>query len=123
MDREIKRGDMYYANLDPVLGSEQGGTRPVLILQNNVGNRFSHTTIIAAAITSKTEKPYLPTHIHLKGVPGLDRDSLLLLEQIRTIDTIRLHGYIGTLSKNRMKKINRALRISLGLQPVPRTKE
>lgn len=123
MDREIKRGDMYYANLDPVLGSEQGGTRPVLILQNNVGNRFSHTTIIAAAITSKTEKPYMPTHITLKGVPGLDRDSLLLLEQIRTIDTLRLHGYIGTLSKNRMKKINRALRISLGLQPVPRTKE
>lgn len=123
MEREIKRGDLYYANLDPVIGSEQGGTRPVLILQNNVGNRFSHTTIIAAAITSKTEKPPLPTHIELKGVPGLERDSLLLLEQIRTIDTIRLHGYIGTLSKNRMKKINHALSISVGLCPVPNIKK
>ena len=119
MEREIKRGDLYYANLDPVVGSEQGGTRPVLILQNDVGNRFSHTTIIAAAITSKTEKPPLPTHIVLRRVPGLERDSLVLLEQLRTIDTIRLHGYIGTLSKNRMRRINHALAISVGLCPVP----
>lgn len=116
MKRQIKRGEMYYVNLEPVVGSEQGGTRPVLIIQNNVGNKFSSTTIIAAAITSKTAKSSLPTHIALKNVPGLDRDSLLLLEQVRTIDRSRIKGYIGTLDDKTMEKVNKALCISLGLR-------
>ena len=116
MKRQIKRGEMYYVNLEPVVGSEQGGTRPVLIIQNNVGNKFSSTTIIAAAITSKTAKSSLPTHIALKNVAGLDRDSLLLLEQVRTIDRSRIKGYIGTLDDKKMEKVNKALCISLGLR-------
>ena len=114
--REIKRGELYYVNLEPVVGSEQGGTRPVLIIQNNVGNKFSSTTIIAAAITSKTAKSSLPTHIALKNVAGLNRDSLLLLEQVRTIDRSRIKGYIGSLDEKTMEKVNKALCISLGLR-------
>ena len=116
MKRQIKRGEMYYVNLEPVVGSEQGGTRPVLIIQNNVGNKFSSTTIIAAAITSKTAKSSLPTHITIKNVAGLDRDSLLMLEQVRTIDRSRIKGYIGTLDDKKMEKVNKALCISLGLR-------
>lgn len=116
MKREIKRGEIYFVNLDPVVGSEQGGTRPVLIIQNNVGNKFSSTTIIAAAITSKTAKSSLPTHITLKNVAGLDRDSLLLLEQVKTIDRSRIKGYIGTLDDKTMENVNKALCISLGLR-------
>lgn len=116
MDKEIKRGDMFFCNLAPVIGSEQGGIRPVLILQNNVGNAFSPTTIIAAAITSKTDKPPLPTHVSLSNVSGLEKDSLLLLEQVRTIDRSRLRGYIGCLDDLMMETVNKALCISLGLR-------
>lgn len=112
---EIKRGDMFYANLDPVSGSEQGGSRPVLIVQNNVGNRFS-PTVVVAAITSKTDKAPLPTHVPLNGIPGLEKNSLLLLEQIRTIDRIRLKGHIGTLDERIMETVDQALSISVGLQ-------
>lgn len=116
MDKEIKRGDMFYCDLSPVVGSEQGGIRPVLILQNNIGNAFSPTTIIAAAITSKTDKPPLPTHVALSDISGLEKDSLLLLEQIRTVDRSRLRGYIGLLDDLMMESVNKALCISLGLQ-------
>lgn len=116
MKKEIKRGEIYYVNLEPVVGSEQGGTRPVLIIQNNVGNKYSSTTIIAAAITSKSAKSPLPTHIELKNVAGLAKDSLLLLEQMRTIDKSRIRGYIGYLDENTMEKLNKALCVSLGLR-------
>ena len=115
MIREIKRGDMYYANLDPVIGSEQGGIRPVLIIQNDTGNKFSPTTIVVASITSKISKTSLPTHVALKKVNGLEQPSLLLLEQIRTIDHRRLKGYIGTLDERLMKKVDKALSVSIGL--------
>lgn len=115
MLRELKRGDLFYANLDPVIGSEQGGTRPVLVVQNNIGNRFSPTTIVVAAITSRMDKTPMPTHVRLECVPGLERNSLLLLEQIRTIDRKRLKGYIGTLDEHLMAKVNQALSISVGL--------
>lgn len=118
MKKEIKRGEMYYADLSPVIGSEQGGTRPILIIQNNVGNKHSSTTIIAAAITSKTDKSNLPTHLKLNNVKGLNKDSLLLLEQVRTIDRSRIKSYIGTLDENTMENVNKALCISLGLRYV-----
>lgn len=89
MDRIIKRGEIYYAELNPVIGSEQGGTRPVLIISNNTGNRYSSTVIIAA-ITSRQTKNKLPTHYDLNGVSGLPADSIVLLEQIRTVDKKRL---------------------------------
>ena len=114
-ERSIVRGDLYYADLSPVVGSEQGGIRPVLIVQNNTGNRFS-PTLIVAAITSKADsKANLPTHILLHAVHGLERDSLVLLEQVRTIDRRRIREYIGTLDEENMEKINQALTISFGL--------
>ena len=110
----IKRGEIYYADLSPVVGSEQGGIRPVLILQNDVGNRYS-PTIIVAAITSKTDKAKLPTHIALKGERhGLQKDSVILLEQIRTIDKKRLKEKLGGLNDILMEKVENALRVSLG---------
>lgn len=115
MNKEIKRGDLYYARLDPIIGSEQGGTRPVLILQNNTGNKFSPTTIVAAAITSQTAKSPLPTHVTLSNVPGLAHESLILLEQLRTIDCKRLGNYIGTLDERAMAQVDQALAISVGL--------
>ena len=115
MKNKVKRGDLYYAILDPIIGSEQGGTRPVLVVQNNIGNRFSPTTIVVAAITSRTDKTPLPTHVRLECVPGLERNSLLLLEQIRTIDRKRLKGYIGALDEHLMAKVDQALSISMGL--------
>ena len=115
MKKEIKRGDLHYARLDPVIGSEQGGTRPVLILQNNTGNKFSPTTIVAAAITSQTEKSPLPTHVTLSNIPGLAHESLVLLEQLRTIDCKRLGSYIGTLDERTMAQVDQALAISVGL--------
>jgi len=106
---------MYYADLSPVVGSEQGGVRPVLIIQNNVGNKFS-PTVVVAAITSKTgSKAKLPTHITLDAVHGLEKDSLVLLEQIRTIDRKRIREYIGTLDDDTMGKVDKALAISFGL--------
>lgn len=106
---------LFYADLDPVIGSEQGGTRPILILQNDVGNYFS-PTVVAAAITSRRDKTHLPTHVLLEDVPGLAPTSLLLLEQIRTVDRRRLRGYIGQISKKKMKEIDTALAISVGLR-------
>jgi mRNA interferase MazF len=111
----VKRGDIYYADLSPVVGSEQGGVRPVLIVQNDVGNRYS-PTVIAAAITSQTEKSKLPTHIELDSKNcGLSKDSVVLLEQIRTIDKRRLREKMGTLDANSMSQVNKALSISFGL--------
>ena len=111
----IKRGDIYYADLRPVVGSEQGGIRPVLIIQNNVGNRHS-PTVICAAITSKMNKAKLPTHIELSADGcGLAKDSVVLLEQIRTIDKKRLKERMGELDNGSMNKVNNALSISFGL--------
>ena len=110
----IKRGEIYFADLSPVIGSEQGGVRPVLVVQNNVGNKYS-PTIIAAAITSQLEKAKLPTHIHLPAEKfGLPKDSVVLLEQIRTLDKKRLKEKIGELPISMMTKVNEALLISLG---------
>ncbi len=111
----VKRGDIYYADLSPVVGSEQGGMRPVLIVQNDTGNRHS-PTVIAAAITSQTGKARLPTHIELSGASvGLNRDSVILLEQIRTIDKSRLREKMGKLDEGTMNEVNNALAVSFGL--------
>ena len=110
----IKRGELYYADLSPVVGSEQGGVRPVLVVQNDIGNKYS-PTVIAAAVTSQLGKAKLPTHIALTaGDYGLPKDSVVLLEQIRTIDKRRLREKIGELPLDMMKKVNDALMISLG---------
>ena len=114
----IKRGDIYYADLSPVVGSEQGGVRPVLIIQNDVGNRFS-PTVIAAAITSQKDKTKLPTHIQLSSQEcGLARDSVVLLEQARTIDKRRLKERMGRVEEPYMDQVDHALSISFGLEPV-----
>ncbi|MBQ7036488.1 MAG: type II toxin-antitoxin system PemK/MazF family toxin [Clostridia bacterium] len=111
----VKRGDIYYADLSPVIGSEQGGVRPVLVVQNDVGNRYS-PTVIAAAITSQINKAKLPTHIEIDARDyGLSRDSVVLLEQVRTIDKKRLKEKIGHLDDTMMHKVNDALEISFGL--------
>ena len=113
----IKRGDIYYADLSPVVGSEQGGVRPVLIIQNDVGNRFS-PTVIAAAITSQKDKTKLPTHIQLSSQEcGLARDSVVLLEQVRTIDKRRLKERMGRVEETYMERVDHALSISFGLTP------
>ena len=113
-DIMIKRGELYYADLSPVIGSEQGGVRPILIVQNDTGNKYS-PTIIAAAVTSKLNKAKLPTHIELCANEfGLNKDSVILLEQIRTLDKRRLKERIGELSPTTMQKVNTALLISLG---------
>ena len=114
MRKAIRRGDLFYADLNPVVGSEQGGIRPVLVIQTDVGNHFS-PTVVAAAITSRKAKNSLPTHILLENVPGLAPTSLLLLEQLRTIDRKRLRGYIGRISKEKMLEIDAALAISIGI--------
>lgn len=114
MCKVIKRGEIYYADLSPVIGSEQGGIRPVLVLQNDIGNKYS-PTIIAAATTSKLNKAKLPTHILLSSsTSSLPKDSVVLLEQIRTIDKSRLKEKIGELTPEQMKEVNNALLISLG---------
>ena len=116
----VKRGDIFYADLSPVIGSEQGGLRPVLIVQNDVGNRYS-PTVIAAAITSKTGKTKLPTHIDVTHSadslcePGLARDSVILLEQVRTIDKKRLREHVGHLDEKTMQRVNTAISVSFGL--------
>lgn len=112
--KEIKRGEIYYANLCPVLGSEQGGIRPVLILQNDKGNKHSPTTIVAA-ITSRKTKAMLPTHIKFNE-PFMKTESTVLLEQIRTVDKIRLTEYIGQMNTDTMKKIDKAIVISFGIE-------
>lgn len=111
----IKRGDIFYADLSPVVGSEQGGVRPVLIVQNNIGNKFS-PTVIAAAITSQKTKANLPTHINLMAdTSGLSKDSVVLLEQVRTLDKKRLKEKMGYVNSVSMDKIDEALSISFGL--------
>ena len=111
----VKRGEIYYADLSPVVGSEQGGIRPVLIVQNDVGNRHS-PTVIAAAITSQKDKSKLPTHIELSAHGcGLAKDSVVLLEQVRTIDKKRLKERMGELDNGAMNKVDNALSISFGL--------
>lgn len=111
----VKRGDIYYADLSPIIGSEQGGVRPVLIIQNDVGNRHS-PTIICAAITSRMNKAKLPTHIEISsGRYHLVKDSVILLEQIRTIDKQRLREYVCHVDSRMMGKVNHAIQISLGL--------
>ena len=115
MGRIIKRGDIYYAELNPVVGSEQGGTRPVLIISNDTGNRYSPTVIIAA-ITGKTyTKAKLPTHTEVKDIEGLDRDSIILLEQIHTIDKKRLKQHMGIMPAEVMARVDKALAISIGI--------
>ena len=114
----VKRGEIYYADLSPVVGSEQGGIRPVLIVQNDIGNKHS-PTVIAAAITSQKEKAKLPTHISLNASScGLAKDSIVFLEQIRTIDKKRLKERRGELDSPSMTKVNNALSISFGLGSV-----
>lgn len=112
----VKRGDIYYADLSPVVGSEQGGIRPVLIIQNDVGNKYS-PTVIAAAITSQINKAKMPTHIELSASEyGLYKDSVILLEQIRTIDKKRLREKVAHLDKKLMQNVNDALAVSFGLE-------
>ena len=115
-DRNVKRGDIYHADLDPVFGSEQGGYRPVLVIQNNIGNQYS-PTVIVAAITSK-EKMKLPTHIAIPEIEGLEKDSVVLLEQLRTLDKRRLENYVCTLDRTEMEKINKAIRRSTGIPKI-----
>ena len=116
MESAVRRGDIFYADLSPVVGSEQGGTRPVLIVQNDTGNRYS-PTVIAAAITSQTGKARLPTHINIAGGSvGLSKDSVILLEQVRTIDKRRLREHMGKLDDQHMLMVDEALAVSFGLQ-------
>ncbi|SEL12516.1 mRNA interferase MazF [Carnobacterium iners] len=111
----VRRGEIYYADLSPVVGSEQGGMRPVLIIQNNVGNHYS-PTVIVAAITAKIQKAKMPTHVEISAEEfGLEKDSVVLLEQIRTIDKQRLKEKVTQLNQEIMEKINEALEISVGL--------
>ncbi|SEN90435.1 mRNA interferase MazF [Mesobacillus persicus] len=111
----VKRGDVYFADLSPVVGSEQGGVRPVLVIQNDIGNRFS-PTVIVAAITAQIQKAKLPTHVEIDAKRyGFERDSVLLLEQIRTIDKQRLTDKITHLDDEMMDKVDEALQVSLGL--------
>jgi len=111
----VKRGDVFFADLSPVVGSEQGGVRPVLIIQNDIGNRFS-PTVIVAAITAQIQKAKLPTHVEIDAeVHGFDRDSVILLEQVRTIDKQRLTDKITHLDEEMMGKVDDALQVSLGL--------
>lgn len=115
MVNKIQRGDIYYADLSPVVGSEQGGLRPVLIVQNDTGNKHS-PTVIAAAITSRIDKAKLPTHIELEANSyGLSKDSVVLLEQIRTIDKRRLKEHMGKLDSDLMNKVDGAIAVSFGL--------
>ena len=115
----IKRGDIYYADLSPVIGSEQGGLRPVLIVQNDVGNKYS-PTVIAAAITSRMSKTRLPTHIDIYAErAGLARDSVILLEQIRTLDKRRLRERMGHLDDEMMDRVNNAIAVSFGIMTAP----
>lgn len=111
--KSIRRGNIYYADLSPVVGSEQGGSRPVLILQNDIGNRYS-PTVIVAAITSRSKRE-LPTHVEIGCMDALQKNSVVLLEQIRTIDRLRLFEYIGSLDESQMLSVDQALALSIGL--------
>lgn len=113
--KQVSRGQIYYADLSPVKGSEQGGLRPVLIIQNDIGNKYSPTTIIAI-ITTRQTKANLPTHVWLNDECGLPKDSMVELEQLRTIDKTRLSDFMGTVSQEVMKEIDKAIKISLGVK-------
>ena len=114
---EVHRGEVFYADLSPVVGSEQGGVRPVLIVQNEIGNRHS-PTVIAAAITSRLDKTRLPTHINIRAADtGLAKDSVVLLEQIRTLDKRRLREHMGRVDETMMKQVDTAIAVSFGLHP------
>ena len=115
MEKIIKRGDIYYADLNPVIGSEQGGKRPVLIISNDIGNKHSPTVIVAAITSRVHTKTKLPTHTAVDNLECLNKDSVILLEQIRTIDKKRLEEYIGMLPSNQMARVDKALAISLSL--------
>ena len=110
---QVKRGEIYSADLDPVRGSEQGGIRPVLVVQNNVGNKYSPTLVVLPISTAK--KHYLPTHIHIRGSKALPKDSIVLAEQIRTIDRYRLKNYVGSVDLELMEKVEKAMKISIGV--------
>ena len=117
VDTNVRRGEIYYADLSPVVGSEQGGVRPVLIVQNDTGNRHS-PTVIAAAITSQTGKARLPTHISVSPLScGLPKQSIILLEQVRTLDKRRLREHMGKLDETMMKQVDGAIAVSFGLHP------
>ena len=118
MERTIKRGDIYYAELNPVIGSEQGGKRPVLIISNDIGNKHSPTVIVAPITSRVHTKAKLPTHTLIKDFEGLDKNSIILLEQIRTIDKRRLRKYVGMLSAVIMARADKALAISISLREV-----
>ena len=111
----VKKGDIFFADLSPVIGSEQGGVRPVVVIQNDVGNKYS-PTVIVAAITSQINKAKLPTHVEIRaGEHGLNKDSVILLEQLRTVDKRRLKERIGRMDSEAMEKVNEALVVSLGI--------
>lgn len=119
LDLIVKKGDLFFADLSPVVGSEQGGIRPVLVVQNDVGNRYS-PTIIVAAVTSQTGKAKLPTHVELKATQGgLSKNSVVLLEQLRTIDKQRLKERIGSLDDTQLPVVDEALGVSLGIANLP----
>ena len=119
LDLIVKKGDLFFADLSPVVGSEQGGVRPVLVVQNDVGNKYS-PTIIVAAVTSQTSKAKLPTHVELQATQGgLSKNSVVLLEQLRTIDKQRLKERIGSLSDSQMPIVDEALGVSLGIANLP----
>jgi mRNA interferase MazF len=118
MPHQYRRGQIYYARLDPVVGHEQAGHRPVLVIQNDIGNRFAPTVIVAALTTSIPEKPY-PTEVRVSaGTGGLPRPSAIRLDQIRTLDKRRLEQYVGQLNSETMEQVDRAIEISLGLVPL-----
>lgn len=116
MERKIRRGDIYYANLNPVVGSEQGGRRPVLIVSNDIGNTHSPTVIILPITSRVRTKAKLPTHTEVNNMEGLDKNSLILAEQIRTIDKQRLKEYVGVMSDSSMARVDKALAISIFLK-------
>lgn len=113
-NRKIRRGDIYYADLSPIVGSEQGGIRPVLVIQNDVGNKYS-PTVIVAPITTRKNKPRLPTHVWIGNLPHVWEDSIVLTEQVRTIDKARLQKHVTRLNKKKMNRVDRALKISFGI--------
>ena len=117
----VKRGDIYYADLSPVIGSEQGGLRPVLIVQNDVGNKYSPTVIVAPVTTNHDAKAKLPTHCYIGEESGLDTSSVILLEQLRTIDKKRLGHYVGRLNRTHLRQLNQALAISIDLKEPKKT--
>ena len=115
MDKTIKRGDIYYADLNPVVGSEQGGTRPVLVISNDIGNKHSPTVIVAPITSRINTKAKLPTHTLINNFEGLDKNSIILLEQVRTIDKQRLEQYLGMIPDDMVARVDKALAISVSL--------